>query len=70
MFNLNKKLKHYSSIFKHTNKANLRIIDILTHQAKLFPWIPFYEQTLNEQGEFIDLVYESKFSLKFFFPLK
>ena len=45
--NINRKLKHYSSLFRHTNKANLRIIDILTHQSKLFPWIPFYKTMLN-----------------------
>jgi len=28
-----------------TNKANIKIIDVLTHQARLFPWIPFYLHT-------------------------
>ncbi len=32
-----------------TNKENLKIIDILTHQAGLQPWIPFYVNTLTLQ---------------------
>jgi len=31
-----------------TNKEHLVIRDILAHQARLFPWIPFYKQTLNK----------------------
>jgi CubicO group peptidase (beta-lactamase class C family) len=29
-----------------TDKSNLIIRDILSHQARLFPWIPFYKRTL------------------------
>ena len=61
-FNLNKKLKHYSNLFKNTNKGNLKMIDILTHQAKLFPWIPFYKNTLNEFGELRDDLYTKDYT--------
>jgi CubicO group peptidase (beta-lactamase class C family) len=33
-----------------TNKEHLVIRDILAHQARLFPWIPFYKQTLNKDS--------------------
>jgi beta-glucosidase-like glycosyl hydrolase/CubicO group peptidase (beta-lactamase class C family) len=33
--------------FKNTNKENLRLDDILLHQAKLKAWIPFYKVTLD-----------------------
>tara|TARA_B100001758_G_C18416776_1_gene620764 strand:- start:7408 stop:10350 length:2943 start_codon:yes stop_codon:yes gene_type:complete len=33
-----------------TDKAPLIIRDILSHQARLFPWIPFYKKTLVEDS--------------------
>jgi beta-glucosidase-like glycosyl hydrolase/CubicO group peptidase (beta-lactamase class C family) len=35
---------------KNTNKADLRVRDILLHQAGLVPYIPFYRETLNTDG--------------------
>ena len=64
-FSINKKLKHYSSLFKGSNKHNLKIIDILTHQAKLFPWIAFFEETLTENGDLIDTLYSNVYSDKY-----
>ena len=63
--NLNKKLKHYSAIFKNTDKANLKMIDIFTHQARLFPWLPFYKKTLNELGELRSDLYNASYSSNF-----
>lgn len=31
-----------------TNKANLKLRDILAHQARLQAWIPFYTETMNK----------------------
>ena len=31
-----------------TNKNNLQIIDVLTHQARLKSWIPFYHMAINK----------------------
>ncbi len=42
-----KKLGDYLPETKGTNKYNLRILDILTHQARLHAWIPFYWQTID-----------------------
>ena len=33
---------------ENTNKANLSIRAVLSHYAKLIPWIPFYKETLDE----------------------
>ncbi len=33
-----------------TNKEYLVIRDVLAHQARLFPWIPFYKQTLDKDS--------------------
>ena len=50
LFNLDEKLGSYIEL-KGSNKNDLLIRDILTHQAKLKPWIPFYKNTLVEDSE-------------------
>jgi beta-glucosidase-like glycosyl hydrolase/CubicO group peptidase (beta-lactamase class C family) len=47
-----------------TNKANLKLEDILTHQAKLKPWIPFYLSTIKEDS-IKERVYRSEKQGKF-----
>lgn len=44
---LNEYLGKYLPITKGTDKEYLRIKDILTHQAGLKSWIPFYKETLD-----------------------
>lgn len=44
---LNKRLGDYLSWTKGSNKENLRVWDILLHQAGLKGWIPFYMETLD-----------------------
>ena len=29
----------------------MQIREVLSHQAQLHPWIPFYKQTINEDGQ-------------------
>lgn len=50
----------YVSIVKGTNKENLKIEDILTHQAGLKSWIPFYLNTMNEQKQLNPQLYSRK----------
>jgi beta-N-acetylhexosaminidase len=45
--NLNDYLGNYLPITKGTDKEYLKIKDILTHQAGLKSWIPFYKETLD-----------------------
>lgn len=51
-----------------SDKANIKLIDQLTHQAGLKPWIPFYTATLDAElhfkKEFYDTVYSAEFPLK------
>lgn len=47
LFHVNDSLKRYFNDLDTTNKANLLISDILTHQAQLNGWIPFYISTLQ-----------------------
>jgi beta-glucosidase-like glycosyl hydrolase/CubicO group peptidase (beta-lactamase class C family) len=45
---LNDSLGNYLDFLKSSNKANLKFKDVLTHQARLAPWIPFYTATIKE----------------------
>lgn len=47
---LNATLGQYLPFLKGTNKAPLRISDILLHQAGLVAYIPFYKQTIDSSG--------------------
>ena len=44
---LNATLDHYLPHLDTTNKGDLVLMDILTHQARLKSWIPFYLNTLE-----------------------
>lgn len=47
---LNKKLKDYLPWTANSDKADITIKNLLLHQAGLKSWIPFYKETLDEQG--------------------
>ena len=49
-FNLNGKMVDYLPGFKKSNKADLLWRDVLTHQARLKAWIPFWMDTKNPDG--------------------
>ncbi|MEY2739194.1 MAG: hypothetical protein RL259_1103, partial [Bacteroidota bacterium] len=44
---LETKLKTMLPVFKGTNKQDATLLDMLTHQARFQPWIPFYKATLD-----------------------
>ncbi len=46
---VNKKLSVYLTELDTTNKKYIKIRDILTHQARLRPWIPFYWRTFSDR---------------------
>lgn len=43
-----------------TDKANLTFLDILTHQARLKAWIPFYRHTQNKDYSYKEGFYSAK----------
>jgi beta-glucosidase-like glycosyl hydrolase/CubicO group peptidase (beta-lactamase class C family) len=64
--NIKARVKDYLPETEGTNKANLLIEDILTHQAGLKAWIPFYTSTMengNLKPEFYSTVKTEKYSL-------
>lgn len=42
-------LSSYLPLLRGSNKAALKGTDVLSHQAQLHPWIPFFETTLIEE---------------------
>ena len=72
LFNVDNTLGSYLNI-EESNKHDLLIRDVLTHQASLIPWIPFYKATLEENPDngFIslrDTLYSNKRSKTY--PIK
>jgi beta-N-acetylhexosaminidase len=48
MIDVNKKMSAYLPELKGSNKSNFTIKDILTHQAGLWPFLPFWAQTMKD----------------------
>jgi len=51
-FRLDATLADYLPKFKHSNKADIPMYDILTHQARFKPWIPFYKDIVKKNGNY------------------
>lgn len=47
---LDVRIAHYLPELEGTNKANMTFRDILTHQAGLWPYLPFWQSTLLDEG--------------------
>lgn len=47
-------LSKHLPILKGTNKQYITIADVMLHQARLKPWIPFYLGTLDQKEEIYD----------------
>jgi len=53
----NSKLGDLMPFFKGSNKANIKLQDMLMHYAKLKPWIPFYISTIDKKTKGRSLKY-------------
>ncbi|MEI8136274.1 MAG: glycoside hydrolase family 3 N-terminal domain-containing protein, partial [Bacteroidota bacterium] len=60
LFDYKKTLGYYLSELKGTDKENLIIEDVLTHQAGLKAWIPFYLRTLKKNDDYKPGFYNKK----------
>lgn len=58
LIDINKKIAVYLPELKDSNKKDFTIKDILTHQAGLWPFIPFWSQTVKN-GELLPEYYSS-----------
>lgn len=66
---LETKLKYMLPLAKNSNKANATVLDMLTHQARFQPWIPFYKATLDSLNRPSTHFYRSEFSEEFPTPV-
>ncbi len=48
---LDKPIVEYLPELEGTNKAQMRLRDIMAHRAGLKPWIPFYRETLRQNSD-------------------
>lgn len=51
-FRLDATLGEYLPRFKSSNKGNIPMHDLLTHQGRLIPFIPFYQKTFRKNGSY------------------
>jgi beta-glucosidase-like glycosyl hydrolase/CubicO group peptidase (beta-lactamase class C family) len=64
---LKAKLSNYLHTLKKTNKKNITLIDILTHQAGLQPFIPIYMQVIepvNRNEKLTSSTFSATYSIK------
>jgi len=64
-FSPEKRLGDYLPDFKKTNKGNLFMKDLLTHQAGLKDWIPFWKETVRPDSSFKKNIFRHEFSVKY-----
>ncbi len=64
-FDENETLGTYLPAARGTNKAGLKYSDILTHQARLRSWIPFWMSTVRKNGSFKWFTMKSDSSRRF-----
>ncbi len=46
---VDRQLKYYLPELDSTNKGDILIRDLMSHQARLYPWIPFYLHTMDDK---------------------
>jgi beta-N-acetylhexosaminidase len=64
-FSTSETLGHYLPYFSKSNKADLKMKEILTHQAGLKAWIPYWKETVKKDGSFKKHIYSPEYSAKY-----
>jgi beta-N-acetylhexosaminidase len=64
LIDINKKLSYYLPELKQTNKKDVTIIDMLTHQSGLVPFVPLWPQTMKDTV-FLPLFYSRSKSTEY-----
>jgi beta-N-acetylhexosaminidase len=70
VFKLDATLSDYLPKFKRSNKADIPMYDILTHQARFKPWIPFWKNTVKKNGDYKWFTIKSDSSKRYPIKLK
>jgi beta-N-acetylhexosaminidase len=64
-FSPDKTLGEYLPYFKHSNKGDIPMRDIFTHQAGLTPFIIFWKETMKKDGRYKTRIYSHESSKKY-----
>jgi beta-glucosidase-like glycosyl hydrolase/CubicO group peptidase (beta-lactamase class C family) len=67
-FKLDAGLDDYLPYFRNSNKAGVPFRDILAHQARFKPWIPYWRNTLRNNGSYRWFTFQEDSSRRF--PVK
>ncbi len=67
-FELSAGIDDYLPYFKNSNKAGIPFRQILAHQARFKPWIPYWKNTLRKNGSFKWFTFKKDSSARF--PIK
>jgi CubicO group peptidase (beta-lactamase class C family) len=68
LVDINKKISMYLPELKESNKKDFTIKDILTHQAGLWPFLPFWSQTVKDSAS-QTTYYQTELSDEYPFPV-
>jgi len=64
-FNPDKPLGYYLPYYKKSNKADIPMREIFTHQAGLTPFILFWKESMNKDGSYKKRFYSHEYSQKY-----
>ena len=59
-FDVDKRVRKYLTLEDTCSKAKLTSRKMLAHHARLWPWIPFYRETLTEEGDLDPEIYSNR----------
>lgn len=65
ILDIDKSLGTYMPWLRHSDKGDIVLRELLAHQARLTPWIPFYLSTI-ENGNHIEGIYQTSRSATFY----
>lgn len=54
---------------KGSNKSDLSVKEVLSHYARITPWIPFYKETVDENGQHLRKFYRNRENYRFNIPV-
>lgn len=67
--NLDENLSFYWPGLRHSNKADLKIREILAHQSGMKAWIPYWRNTVKKNGKFKTRSFKTDSSAKYNEPV-
>ena len=65
LIDVNRKVSYYLPELRTTNKKDINLKDVLTHQAGLLPFIPLWPQTMKNEKEFLPYYYNNSQTEKY-----